>query len=805
MRRSVLLALAAVLVLLAVREVRPVPGSTTAGRLGSDRIEVGESLPVAGRATSRDSNSTSLGTALGKGTATARHGELFQPPAAADDPGPTAANPDRVLVFRDAAPRDGLLEDVARAVLAESWTRAGLRQLHGELRQVQSFGSLSGWHLRYEQVRDGVPVHGSEVSVHIAPDGRPLLLNAQVFPLTDAARSAVVAGATARELAHDLVLGSDEDDLPADAVRAERAPLLVYLPRDKSARLAWQVDVGGPLQSLRVFVDALTGRPLHSASLQAAADGQARVFDPNPVYTRRDTGLRDRSDSDQPVLTSARKYVLLPRLDNTGFLRGTWADVTPTDSPAHANSLVFTGASRADPIFEQVMCYYHIDRVQQRLQDLGVTNANAKRQKCDAHARNDDQSVFDFLTETLEFGDGGVDDAEDADIIVHEYGHALQFDQVRNFGTSGQAGAMGEGFSDFLAVSFHNENDSQYDPAVASWDATSYDQGNPPALRRVDGDKVYPDDVKNRVHDDGEIWSALLWDLRGLIGNDPSLVVAVEAHFFLSPGPTFRTGANGLLAANIAVRGGADDTEIRNLLRARGISFSTPVPNTTTDDAFEDNDAISQATPMNPGTHTDLLLADEDWYQLTVPPYSRLIVQAAFDAEVIDLDLEMRDAAGALIGASRGLGELETLEASAAGTARVVYLRAFDSNLGIGAGGYSLAVLESELRDLPPNQALLLDLEPASRPVLRVAVPQTKVEKRRRLKVIAKRIGRNGTVADLRLIEPTGRIVAEFGQKRRRKGSKAIVTPETAGFWFVEVQPRDGTSGTIKLKSRIVR
>jgi hypothetical protein len=47
---------------------------------------------------------------------------------------------------------------------------------------------------------------------------------------------------------------------------------------------------------------------------------------------------------------------------------------------------------------------------------------------------------------------GGVDDAEDAEVIVHEYGHSVQDRQVTGFGTSLEAGSIGEGFSDYLAV-----------------------------------------------------------------------------------------------------------------------------------------------------------------------------------------------------------------------------------------------------------------------------------------------------------------------------------------------------------------
>ena len=45
-----------------------------------------------------------------------------------------------------------------------------------------------------------------------------------------------------------------------------------------------------------------------------------------------------------------------------------------------------------------------------------------------------------------------MDDAEDAEVIVHEYGHAVHDAQVPGFGSSLDAGSIGEAFGDYLAV-----------------------------------------------------------------------------------------------------------------------------------------------------------------------------------------------------------------------------------------------------------------------------------------------------------------------------------------------------------------
>ena len=63
----------------------------------------------------------------------------------------------------------------------------------------------------------------------------------------------------------------------------------------------------------------------------------------------------------------------------------------------------------------------------------------------------DNSFATDHPKNELRFGKGGVDDAEDAEVILHEYGHALHFAQGFVFG-SARAGAISEGFADYWAV-----------------------------------------------------------------------------------------------------------------------------------------------------------------------------------------------------------------------------------------------------------------------------------------------------------------------------------------------------------------
>lgn len=61
--------------------------------------------------------------------------------------------------------------------------------------------------------------------------------------------------------------------------------------------------------------------------------------------------------------------------------------------------------------------------------DLGIAVRPTKYEggvRFDPHANNGgDNSYYDSLTQQLAFGEGGVDDAEDADVVIHELTHGL--------------------------------------------------------------------------------------------------------------------------------------------------------------------------------------------------------------------------------------------------------------------------------------------------------------------------------------------------------------------------------------------
>jgi zinc metalloprotease ZmpB len=257
-----------------------------------------------------------------------------------------------------------------------------------------------------------------------------------------------------------------------------------------------------------------------------SSTGSGRVFFPNPVAQLQDESLTDQKDADYAALQPAYVIVQLTDLDGSGYLCGAWACVySETGDPAFSTSNQYL-YGRSDDRFEQVMAYFWITKAQKYIQSLGFGSTypgiNNQPQLVRLNQLGYDNSfATDHPKMELRFGKGGVDDAEDADVILHEYGHALHFASSPTFyGAGEESGAIGEGFGDYWAADVTNIFAPTADPAcVADWDSVSYTSGPVHCLRRLDTNKMYPADLDGKVHDDGEIWSHALWNLRTALGH----------------------------------------------------------------------------------------------------------------------------------------------------------------------------------------------------------------------------------------------------------------------------------------------
>lgn len=323
------------------------------------------------------------------------------------------------------------------------------------------------------------------------------------------------------------------------------------------------------------------------AATAASSTGTAAVFKVNPVQSSGNETLTDQNDSATAVPASEYATVQLRNLDGSGTLTGKWVAVqSATGTPARSSTNTFVYNRNQDQ-FEQTMAYFWVNQAQEYLQSLGFGSTlppvNEQQQIVKVDQYGGDNSYQTDKPFRIRYGKGGVDDAEDAEVIVHEYGHAVHASQVPGFGTSEEAGSIGEAFGDYLGVTVGLAADKQYgwpmktDPAcVADWDSVSYTPGPVHCLRTVNSNLTVAD-KSGEVHHDGMIWSRALWDIRnGYVGLGLTTAKAdttiIDAQFDFAPGTSFNDAAHATYVTALARDGAKAAAVVKAAFAARGIT-----------------------------------------------------------------------------------------------------------------------------------------------------------------------------------------------------------------------------------------
>jgi fungalysin metallopeptidase (M36) len=416
---------------------------------------------------------------------------------------------------------------------------------------------------RYRQRVDGLPVLGAEAVVADPPGAPPILVADHTVQGLDPSGAVELSRATAIETAMRATAAS--------RLRARTTARQVVDPA--TASVVWRVLIasGKPLADYEVVIEASDGSVVRITDMLRRLTGSALLYVPNPVVEQGSyAGLSDGKDKDSTLLTNLRLPVTLERLTSAqGCLEGQYVSV---GLGKHRTAVCAPGAdfraiTRHSDKFEALMAYHSIDRTRAYIDGLGLSRGlNPQPQRVRVDAIADDNSFFSPRTRSITYGTGGVDDAEDADVIIHEYGHSVQDQQVHFFGTRLEGASMGEGWGDYLAAvmsALVTGGNSSFDPCMFEWDATSYTDND--CARRTDK-AVNLKTAKRKCQGDphclGEVWSGALWRLRAALGLDldgRSIAdrVALESHFMLARKSNFRDGARALVAADQLLYGGA--------------------------------------------------------------------------------------------------------------------------------------------------------------------------------------------------------------------------------------------------------
>jgi Zn-dependent metalloprotease len=470
------------------------------------------------------------------------------------------------------APLGSIRADAAHGFLADN---AALFQLSWDLAELDEQATVEsplGSHVTFAQRLDGVRVFGAEVKVHFSRDGRVVAVSNTSVPHVQLDTRPRLSAPQALALALAAVPAADR----ADSEAPELPELVIYADAGPPV-LSYRAVVPTTGPTLEFFIDARSGAPLGAPSdlNRYFVTGSGQVFKDNAVVATQNNNLVDGNDAASAVPSTAYSTVALQGLTGNNRLDGQFASgsASKTRAVGTGNSFIFLRNNNA---FSETMAYFHIDLAERYIQSLGFTTVNNRQQVFSVDRSKVDNSSYSPSTRNITYGTGGVDDAEDGEVIVHEYGHSVQDNQVPGFGAAEEGGAMGEGFGDYFAATVNASLTGEFQIAcIAEWDATFYAAGVPHCLRRLDSTKHYPGDKDGEVHDDGEMWSASLFQIRTAFGAVRADQLILQAHFLLSTRANFSDGSNALVTAAINLGfTAAEVTSLRTLLRNRGFTVT---------------------------------------------------------------------------------------------------------------------------------------------------------------------------------------------------------------------------------------
>lgn len=496
----------------------------------------------------------------------------------------------------DALVSPGTPEAMARQYLRQSAAQLGLLDATlGDLQFVSSRSSQAGTNVRFEQRYLGVPVFGSRLVVHISPKNlvtqvqsgyKAKLDLASIVPLISATQAR--AGVVSR--------------LKAEApFRFDETVLNVYQAANRS-HLVWKVTLSAakPFGNWQALIDATSGETLAIWDRSAYASASGVSFDPDPLgssHGKYTLPIQDNGDADDPVINAQIKTVALGEIAFDGgqyFLKNEWAEVTDHETPSEG---LFKQASpafaftREQQGFEASMTFFQIQKSMQYINNtLGIAlrpyQYTGGVQFDPQGLDGEDNSHYDSSTGQLAFGEGCVDDNEDADVIWHELGHGLH-DWVTDGGLSNMVDGLSEGFGDYWAASYSRslkqwtKDEPEYN-WVYSWDGHSDECW---AGRVTNYATKYPLGVKPYplIHESGQMISTCLMTIYDEIGRQKTDTIALEGIGMGNELSTQNDAANGILqAAEDLGYPAADVAKVDAALSACGYVLGIPSTNTGT-------------------------------------------------------------------------------------------------------------------------------------------------------------------------------------------------------------------------------
>ena len=477
--------------------------------------------------------------------------------------------------------------------------QANLMQPNVSLQWQQTQQSPLGTHYTFVQQYKGMPIYGTSIKATINKSNYLVLIMDNTFDVSLLKHPITPNNnRQANAIAQQFLQTKNETLDNAQTLVCFTSPSTIIEAIVLKAHSIGKADAneyildtqGNLLQSRNL------SRYHHQCRHINTTDAQARVFIPDPLTSAQKVygeggKYRDNNDADATELTNQLKDVTIPVTLENGLyqLKTDYLEIAEFDEP---NVLPVTSATpvfnftRSQSGFEDVNAYYHLNTYRNYVLQFGFTDMVTKKLLVDTHALNDeDQSKYVFYDNAphLVFGEGGVDDAEDADVIIHEMGHYLSDAacvscNVDNNNSGNERIALDEALCDYLATSYSRGiNDFRW-ADMFSWDGNNEFWNG----RDVNTNKHYPEDVVSSIYQTSEIFSSVLMDIWESIGKDATDQLVLASLYNFIQGTNLADAAEVLMITDNELFAGAHQDSLYKYLSARGLLLYQK-PNAGTD------------------------------------------------------------------------------------------------------------------------------------------------------------------------------------------------------------------------------
>jgi len=469
--------------------------------------------------------------------------------------------------------------DAARAFLASTAEDYGMDPDLSDLELEQTRVTPGGTHVCFRQVVDNIPVYLSRVCVTVNNnDTISYMTNTYRPEVYDAPPElAAVSEAEAIEIAKTHLGIVDTRKV------SPKAEPMYLVTQTEGARLAVKVSLftPDPFGSWEIFVDAVTGEVLEAADQLFGATARGRIFNPDPLTTAQVVYGQggqyiDNNDADAPELTAELQEVDLldVTIDTNGYyqLAGPYCELTDINVsgdvfPSNTDGNFFY--TRSQDEFESVMAYYYIDHMNRYAESLGYHEPTLDAFNIDPHGEGNARNAhFVPAVNGITVGDGGIDGGEDATLLVHEFGHALEWNLTPGnvvYIDGDMTQSVLEGTSDYWAASYATDiSDFGWDMIGTWW------YGPEGGVRTVDTDMIYPDDFIPG-YPGAPIWSTALMDIWWSVGKTVADTLVLETHSRWGNVQNFTSAALALISAETDLYGGAYRADVMHAMNDRAI------------------------------------------------------------------------------------------------------------------------------------------------------------------------------------------------------------------------------------------